>query len=70
MFKTVRKARSMSNPYFAIIANGKRAIEYRNYLKEKSIVFKNSFIGGKEIFWDFTGEEEEINKLRSFSFLG
>ena len=70
IFKTVRKARSMGNPYFAIIASGKRAIEYQNYLKEKNIGFKNSFIAGSEVFWDFTGGEEEINKLRSLISVG
>ena len=63
-----RKARSMSNPHFALIVpSGDKppATIYRNYLQEKGIEFKIATVAKFEILWDFVGEDAEINNLRS-----
>ena len=63
-----RKARSMSDPHFALIflsSDSGPAAFYRNYLHEKEIEFKTATVAKLEIFWDFAGKNAEINNLRS-----
>ena len=60
-----RKAKSMGNPNFAILARGRPVTIYRNYLQEKGIEFKIATVAKFEILWDFVGEDAEINNLRS-----
>jgi len=60
-----RKARSMGNPHFAILATDRMATIYRNYLQEKRIEFKTATVAEYEIFWDFIGKDVEIKNLKS-----
>ena len=64
-YKTVQRARSMTSSSFAIIASHYHAMTYQNYLQEKGIEFKTAIVSDYEIFWDFSGNDIEINNLRS-----
>ncbi len=63
---TTQKARSMSNNNFALIAQGNRATIYSNFLIKSNTSFKLRKIGIYNVFWDFSGDAANINKLRSF----
>jgi len=60
-----QRARSMGSSRFAIIAQDNQATIYQNYLQEKRIEFKTAAVAEHEIFWGFTGNDAEINNLRS-----
>ena len=64
-YKTRQRERSMTSPSFAIIAKDNHATVYQNYLQEKRIEFKTMIISGYETFWDFSGDNADINRLRS-----
>jgi len=63
---TTQKARSMSNNNFALIAQGNRATIYSDFLIKNNTSFKLREIGIHKVFWDFSGDATNINKLRSF----
>ena len=63
-FRSPRRERSMTNSHFAIIAKDNIANIYKNYLHEKRIEFKAAVVANHDIFWDFKGNDEEINNLR------
>tara|TARA_B100001971_G_C17786801_1_gene332482 strand:- start:355 stop:540 length:186 start_codon:yes stop_codon:yes gene_type:complete len=54
----------MASSHFAIVAAAGDAIIYQTYLHEKKIKFKAAAVANYEIFWNFTGDGEEINSLR------
>ena len=57
------KANASTN--FAIIAKNNHAITYQDYLQKKRITYKSAIILDYEIFWDFSGNDIEINNLRT-----
>jgi hypothetical protein len=65
-FATTLKTRSMSSNNFALIAQGNSATIYSNFLKKNNTSFKLREIGTYKVFWDFSGDAANINKLRSF----
>ena len=65
LFNLKRREKSFSIVRFAIIATKYHADTYLNYLKEKGIKYKTEIISDYKIFWDFSGNNNEINKLRS-----
>jgi len=64
-YKTKQRASSMNSSEFAIIAKDNNATTYQNYLQEKRIKFKTTTVSKHEIFWGFSGNDTEINNLRS-----
>ena len=64
-FKLKRREKSFTSSNFAIIAAGDKAITYHDYLNEKKIGHKTSIISDHKIFWNFSGNDNELNKLRS-----
>jgi hypothetical protein len=60
-----RKERSMSADNFAIITEGDSTVTYITFLKDSNIMSKVNKIGIYKVFWDFSGDAAEINKLRS-----
>jgi len=63
---TTQKKRSMSNNTFALIAQGNRATIYSDFLTKNNMLFKLREIGTYKVFWDFSGDATNTNKLRSF----
>ena len=63
-FKSSLRERSMTNSHFAIIAKNNTVSIYKNYLHEKRIEFNATIVADYDIFWDFKGNDEEINNLR------
>ena len=63
-YKSSLRERSMASSHFAIVAAAGDAIIYQTYLHEKKIKFKAAAVANYEIFWNFTGDGEEINSLR------
>ena len=55
----------MSADNFAIITVGDSTVTYINFLKDSNIMFKVNKIGIYKVFWNFSGDAAEINKLRS-----
>ena len=64
-YRTRQREKSLTSPSFAIIAKDKNATVYQNYLHEKRIKFKTMTISGYQTFWDFSGDNTNINRLRS-----
>lgn len=64
---TTQKEKSMGNKEFAIIvkADHDNAITYSDFLKVSNIQFKLKKIGIYKIFWSFSGDAKEVNRLRS-----
>ena len=60
-----QKRRSLNDPNFAIIAQKKESNIYQNYLLKNKIKFKFEEMGEYKIYWEFFGEQVQINKLRS-----
>ena len=60
-----RKERSLASPDFAIIAQNKEDTIYREFLSKNEIESKISEFGGYTIYWDFSGDQVQINMLRS-----
>jgi hypothetical protein len=60
-----RKERSLASPDFAIIAQKKEDTIYREFLLQNKIESKVDEFGGYKIYWDFLGDQVQINKLRS-----
>ena len=65
VFNLKKREKSFTNPNFAIIAARDHADTYLDYLTEKDIKHKTAIISGYKIFWDFSGNINEVNKLRS-----
>ena len=63
---TTQKKRSMSNNNFALIARDNRATIYSDFLIKNNTSFKLREIGTYKVFWDFSGDATNTNKLRSF----
>jgi hypothetical protein len=63
----LKRKREKSNAIinFAIIAKKNYAITYQDYLQEKRITYESVIISDYEIFWDFSGNDIEINNLRT-----
>jgi len=59
-----QKRRSLNEPRFAIIAPKKEALIYRNYLLQNKIEFKVEEVGAYKVYWEFSGDQVQINKLR------
>ena len=55
----------MSADNFAIITEGDATVTYINFLRDSKIQSKVNKIGMYKVFWDFSGDAAEINKLRS-----
>ena len=55
---------ALASPTFAILAKNKQAEIYKEFLREKEISHKTSNVSGFDIFWEFSGNETEINRLR------
>ena len=64
-FTLTKRKVSLEILEFAIIAKDKNAITYYNFLKEKEIFYKTATISDYDVFWGFSGDINEINKLRS-----
>ena len=62
---TTQKAKSMGSNNFAVIARGDFAATYSNFLRDSNIQFKLKKIETYKVFWNFSGDATEINKLRS-----
>ena len=62
-----QKAKSMGSNDFAIIvkADHDDAITYSDFLKVSDTQFKFNKIGTYKVFWGFSGDSKEVNKLRS-----
>lgn len=65
IYKTAQRVRSMTTPRFAIIAKDNHATTYQNYLQENKIEYKTATVSEYEIFWDFSGDDTEVQNLRS-----
>ena len=63
----LKRKREKSNAItnFAIIAKNNYAITYQDYLQEKRITYESVIISDYEIFWDFSGNDIEINNLKT-----
>ena len=63
----LKRKREKSNTItnFAIIAKNNYAITYQDYLQEKRITYESVIISDYEIFWDFSGNDIEINNLKT-----
>jgi hypothetical protein len=57
------KANASTN--FAIIAKNNHAITYQGYLQDKRITYQSEIISDYKIFWNFSGNDNEINNLRT-----
>ena len=55
---------ALASPTFAILAKNKQAEIYKEFLREKEIRHKTTNVSGYDIFWEFSGNETEINRLR------
>ena len=64
-FNLKRREDSFAIASFAIIAKNNHADTYLNYFKEKGIKYRTGIVSDYKIFWDFSGSNNEINKLRS-----
>ena len=64
---TTQKEKSMGSNDFAIIvkADHDDAITYSDFLTANDINFKLNKIGTYKVFWGFSGDSKEVNKLRS-----
>ena len=62
---TTQKEKSMGSNNFAVIASGDFAASYSNFLRDSNIQFKLKKIETYKVFWNFSGDATEINKLRS-----
>ena len=60
-----QKRRSMKSSDFAIIASKKEIAIYNQFLLENKIQFKADELSGYKIYWEFSGDQNQINKLRS-----
>ena len=60
-----QKKRSLKSSYFAIVAQKKQIAIYNEFLLDKKIEFKAEELGGYKIYWEFSGDQGQINKLRS-----
>lgn len=60
-----QKRRSLKSSDFAIVAQKKEITIYNEFLLDKKIEFKAEELGGYKIYWDFSGDRDEINQLRS-----
>ncbi len=60
-----RRERSFTSSSFTILAKNDHAVTYQDYLKEKGIKHKTAIVSEYEIFWDFSGNDIEINNLRT-----
>jgi hypothetical protein len=60
-----QKRRSLKSFDFAIVAQNKEITIYNEFLLEKQIEFKAEELGEYKIYWDFSGNRDEINQLRS-----
>ena len=60
-----QKRRSLKSSYFAIVAQKKQIAIYNEFLLDKKIEFKAEELGGYKIYWEFSGDQGQINKLRS-----
>ena len=59
-----RRESALASPTFAILAKNKQAEIYKEFLREKEIRHKTTNVSGYDIFWEFSGNETEINRLR------
>jgi hypothetical protein len=60
-----QKRRSLKSFYFAVVAQKKQIAIYNEFLLDKKIEFKAEELGGYKIYWEFSGDQGQINKLRS-----
>jgi hypothetical protein len=60
-----KRERSFTSSSFAILARDDHAVTYQDYLKEKGIKHKTAIVSEYEIFWNFSGDDIEINNLRT-----
>jgi hypothetical protein len=61
-----RKKRGMWNPDFAIILkNEKEKNIYDKFLRKNNLDFKVAELSGYKIYWEFSGDHIQIEKLRS-----
>jgi hypothetical protein len=60
-----QKRRSLNSSVFAIVANKNEVAIYDDFLLVKKINFKAEEVDGYKIYWDFSGDKDEINQLRS-----
>ncbi len=60
-----QKRRSLKGADFAIVAEQKEITIYNEFLLDKKIKFKAEEVRGYKIYWDFAGDRDEINRLRS-----
>ncbi len=60
-----QKRRSLESSNFAIVAKQKEITVYNEFLLDKKIEFKVKELGGYKIYWDFSGDRDEIDQLRS-----
>ena len=60
-----QKRRSLKSSYFAVVAQKKQIAIYNEFLLDKKIEFKAEELGGYKIYWEFSGDQGQINKLRS-----
>ena len=60
-----QKKRSLKSSYFAVVAQKKQIAIYNEFLLDKKIEFKAEELGGYKIYWEFSGDQGQINKLRS-----
>ena len=61
----MQKRRSLKSSYFAVVAQKKQIAIYNEFLLDKKIEFKAEELGGYKIYWEFSGDQGQINKLRS-----
>jgi hypothetical protein len=62
---TTQKRRSLDSFEFAIIAHKKEVAIYDEFLLDKKIKFRVEEVVGYKIYWDFAGDKDQINQLRS-----
>ena len=60
-----QKRRSLKSSYFAVVAQKKQIAIYNEFLLDKKIEFKAEELGRYKIYWEFSGDQGQINKLRS-----
>jgi hypothetical protein len=60
-----RKKRGMQNPDFAIIADEEKAKIYGKFLRQNNVDFKVAELSEYKIYWEFSGDYIQIDKLRS-----
>ena len=61
----MQKRRSLESSDFAVVAQKKQITIYNEFLLDKKIDFKAEELGGYKIYWEFSGDKGQINKLRS-----